>query len=485
MTVQFILGRSGTGKTYYCVRSIVEALLRKDDRPLLFLVPEQATYQAGRAVLSDSRIAGYNRLHVLSFDRLVYLVSGRNAARPAVSRLGRMMVIQRVLCDCADKLTIFKNSAKLPGLGKCLSNTITQLQQYANTPDDISNFVRKLQKQSADNLTTAKFADIAVVFEEYLKFIEGRFLDPDIQLNNACKAIAGADFVRGANLWVDGFADFTTAELALLTELLKAVEDAQIALCLDPAAVNLVHPDKTQIDPADLFGNIIQTYAELVERINKCKLKLSKPVILDNPRRFSQSPPLANLERNIFTHKPSQISAGGKIRIVCAPNARAEAQFVARQITKLVRHAGLRYRDIAVIASNIDSYENYINACFEDYAIPVFIDKRKPLNHHPVIELICSALCAVINDFPAGDIFAYLKTDLTRVPRSDVDLLENYCIAFGITASDWESDRDWRYSADKAEQFCEQQANLIRRKAISPLLELKKQFADAADSKGQ
>ena len=87
-------------------------------------------------------------------------------------------------------------------------------------------------------------------------------------------------------------------------------------------------------------------------------------------------------------------------------------QFVARQITKLVRQNGLRYRDIAVIASDLDSYENYIKTCFEDYSIPVFIDKRRPLNQHPVIELICSAMNAATNDFPAGEIFAYLKTDL-------------------------------------------------------------------------
>ena len=258
--------------------------------------------------------------------------------------------------------------------------------------------------------------------------------------------------------------------------MLKVVGDAQIALCLDPSAVNLASPDKTQIDPTDLFGFTTQTYAELVDRINKCKLKLSKPVILNKPVRFSNSPSLAHVERNIFASKPPKIPASGKIRIVCAPNSRAEVQFVAQQITKLVRHAGCRYRDIAVIASDIDSYENYINACFKDYDIPVFIDKRKPLNQHPVIEFVCSALSAVINNFPNTDIFAYLKTDLLDIQRSDVDLLENYCIAFGITASDWTSDKPWRYAVEKAERFDENRVNQIRKKAISPLRELDKQL---------
>jgi ATP-dependent helicase/nuclease subunit B len=71
MAVQFILGRSGTGKTSYCIRAILDALLEPgNNQPLILLVPEQATYQAERAILADRRIGGYNNLSVLSFDRL-------------------------------------------------------------------------------------------------------------------------------------------------------------------------------------------------------------------------------------------------------------------------------------------------------------------------------------------------------------------------------------------------------------------------------
>ena len=480
MAVRFILGRSGTGKTHHCVKAIVEALSQGGDEPLLLLVPEQATYQASEAILSNTRITGYNRLHILSFDRLFFLVLGKNIARPAISRLGRSMVIQRILRECASKLNVFADSAKLPGLGQRLADTINQLQQYANTPDDIKNLVSNLRKQQGDALTAAKFADLGIVFEEYQKFIEGKFLDPDIQLASACKAVAGADLVKGAKLWVDGFAGFTTAELALLTELLKVVEDAQIALCLDPATTDIANPDKNKIDPTDLFGHTAETYAELVERIKKCKLKLSPPLILKKAVRFSDCQPLAHIEQNIFNQDSARVFASSNIRVVSAPNTRAEVQFVARQITRLVRENGLRYRDIAVIASDLDSYENYIKTCFEDYSIPVFIDKRRPLNQHPVIEMICSALNAVTNDFPAGEIFAYLKTDLLNIERDEIDLLENYCLAFGITAGDWKSDKPWKYAAQNAEQFDEERVNRIRKKAIDPLLELKKKLGDTA-----
>ena len=90
--VQFILGRSGTGKTRWCIDAICDALRGGPDTSgLILLVPEQATYQAERAILSDHRSTGFHRLHILSFDRLQFLLLGKNTARPRLSRIGRQM----------------------------------------------------------------------------------------------------------------------------------------------------------------------------------------------------------------------------------------------------------------------------------------------------------------------------------------------------------------------------------------------------------
>jgi len=239
MSIQFILGRSGTGKTSHCIKAIVDALLESaDEQPLVLLVPEQATYQAERAILSDERIAGYNRLNVLSFDRLQFLLSGKNTARPQLSRIGRQMIVHRILRGNKNELKIFGSSANRQGLGRQMAETIAELHQYAKTPDDIDQLLGELQKDEHNSLAVLKFADIGLILKEYLNFIEGRFIDPDIELNRACRAVANAGFVKGAKLWVDGFAGFTTSELAILAELLKVVADAQIALCLDPSPRN-------------------------------------------------------------------------------------------------------------------------------------------------------------------------------------------------------------------------------------------------------
>jgi ATP-dependent helicase/nuclease subunit B len=474
------------------------------------LVPEQATYQAERAILSDKRIAGYgnglqffgcpisqdkseNRyganttrpgpgLNVLSFDRLQFLVSGKNTARPILSRIGRQMVIHRILRDNSSRLKVFGLSASWPGLGRQMAETVAELHKYAKRPEDIDQLLEQLQKDEHNSLTLLKFADIGLVLKQYLEFIDGRFIDPDIQLARACSAVAEAGFVKGAKLWVDGFAGFTASELAMLTELLKTVARAQIALCLDPSNIDLENPLSDGTDSASLFYPTERTYAQLVEIIRKCKLEQLEPIKLKQAVRFSCSRQLAQLERNIFDLEASKSTAAGDVRIVSAPNARAEVQFIARKIVELVRQKGYRYRDIAIIASDIDSYQHYIRAYFDDYQIPFFIDRRKLLNQHPAVCLICSALQAVSSGFLSSDIFAYLKTDLVPVERCDINLLENYCIAFGVSGSDWTSGQKWLFAGTDNPQFDEQRINQIRLKVIEPLLKLRSRLCDGGSS---
>ncbi|MFA5240140.1 MAG: PD-(D/E)XK nuclease family protein, partial [Phycisphaerae bacterium] len=469
MAVQFILGRSGTGKTSYCIKAIADALTAvADNQPLILLVPEQATYQAERAILSDKKIGGYNRLQVLSFARLQFLLSGKRTAKPMVTRTGQQMIIQRILRANKSKLKVFGSSAGFPGLGRQMAATIAELHEYAKTTEDIEQLLGQLRKDERNSLAVLKFSDIGLVMGRYLKFIEDRFTDPDIELNRSRQAAANSALIKGAKLWVDGFAGFTTSELAMLTELLKVSADSQIALCLDPLNIDLAKPDMT-----NMFSPTEQTYAELIETVKKNKLQLAKPIILKEGVRFSGSRELGHIEREIFKPKPGKVPTEGSVRIVSAPNVRAEVQFIAREILRLLKEKDYRYRDIAVIASDIDRYEHYITACFEDYGIPFFIDKRRSLNQHPAIGLICSALQVVLNGFSHSDIFSFIKTDMAPIERSEADLLENYCLAFGVTGADWTNGQDWDFAGDGDKQFDQECVNRIRLKISGPLLELR------------
>ena len=491
MAVQFLLGRSGTGKTSYCVRAIADALREPSDQPLLFLLPEQATYQAERAILSDPRIKGYSRLHILSFDRLQFFLLGRNTARPAISRIGRQMIVHKILRDNLDKLRIFGPSALLPGFAREMASTITELHRYARSVEDMEGLLKCLRSPGTDlpsagrRLSALKFADIAMVFQQYAEALRDKFVDPEAQIAAACRAVRKSPIIQGARLWVDGFASFTGGETALLIEVLRAVDRACMALCVDPVEVGIGEPDEGATTRAGLFEPTARTYRDMLDRLAKAKIETEDPIVLDHVGRFADSPALAHVERNVFRLGAGKTKAGSDIRLVAAPSLRLEIQFVGRQILSLIQDKGYRYCDIAVVASDLGQYEQYVRAYFEDYRIPFFIDKRKPLNQHPVIELLCAALQAALGDFAHADLFAYLKSDLVLLENAAVDLLENYCLAFGVDGRDWVSSEPWRFQGPDDPQFDEGRIDRIRVEAVRPLVDLRHALCPGGNPEGK
>ncbi len=80
------------------------------------------------------------------------------------------------------------------------------------------------------------------------------------------------------------------------------------------------------------------------------------------------------------------------ISITSLKDPRQELSFVAREIVRLVRTKGCRYRDFAVVTGDVPQYANYVPETFAQYGIPFFIDQTRNILFHPFIEFIRAAL---------------------------------------------------------------------------------------------
>jgi ATP-dependent helicase/nuclease subunit B len=476
MAVQFLLGRSGTGKTYQCLSAIRSELQQKDSAPLIYLVPEQATFQAERAILASDGMEGYSRLSILSFDRLHYQLLGRNTARTHLSTLGRQMVVQKILRDCVDDLKVYKASALCPGFARQLAALIEELHRFDHAPEDVEQFLNKTDEGA---LGRWKFADIKRVYEAYLAYIDGRFVDPTRQFNEARSVVAKSEFFRGAQVWVDGFAGFTTSELLMLQEILLEARDTVIALCLDAQDLSV---DRSQAasDPLDLFAPTTATYFELQTLLELLKVPVTEPQLLSEVHRFRDCAPLVSVEAGLFQTVKQPVTSADRIHLVRAVDRRAECRYVARRVRQMVQEQGLRYRDVAVIASDLSQYEHYVQAYLRDYDIPFFIDKQRPLQQHPCVTLVTAALRMAVDTVTTSDILAYLRTGLVHIDPAAIDRLEDYCLAFGIGTRDWSATSPWSFDSPEHPQFDEVAVNKTRKTVYAPLRRLRKGLSEQA-----
>ncbi|NPV74336.1 MAG: helicase-exonuclease AddAB subunit AddB [Pelotomaculum sp.] len=487
MSIRFIIGRAGAGKTRACLEAIRKELLaRPYGPPLILLVPEQATFQIEYALAATPGLSGFIRARVLSFRRLAYRVLREvgGAARAHIGELGKRMVLRRLLEQRRSELRVLGRSSGRPGFADTLARTLGEMKTYCIGPDELARAAFDLREKGGAALLADKLEDLAKLCFDLEDYLAGRFTDPDDYLNLLADRLELSAEVRGTEVWVDGFSGFTPQEYRVLAALARTASRVNITLCADPAALS------GRIDETSLFFPVRETYDRLLKMALQERIPLERPLILGgNTARF-KSPAISHLEKYFFVRPaPPCLNRSEGVVLAAAANPKAEAEGVAREITALCRDRGYRYRDIVILLRDVDSYAGLISSIFADHGIPVFIDQKRPVMHHPMVELVRSALEAVTEDWAFDPVFRYLKTDLVPLSREEVDLLENYVLAHGIRGSRWTDGRPWEYRRELtlgedpglngSESVELEKVNRIRHQATADLLEFCRSFMQA------
>ena len=98
MSLQFIAGGSGSGKTRYLYEKVIKESEEHPDIQYLFIVPEQYTMQTQKELVRLHPRHGLLNIDVLSFKRLAYRVfEDLGVQLPQVlDDMGKSMVIRKV-----------------------------------------------------------------------------------------------------------------------------------------------------------------------------------------------------------------------------------------------------------------------------------------------------------------------------------------------------------------------------------------------------
>lgn len=455
MGVRLILGRAGSGKTYSCLEAIRARLadaLNEGPR-LILLVPEQAALQMERALLADERLAGLGRCDVVSFRRLAHRILQRvGGGMPGVlTPTGRTMVLRSLAARHRGRLREFGAVGLRSGFLDALARAIVELIQEAVPIERLEAAAQ--QAESGRDPSAARLGDLAVMYRAYLEYLGDRHVDPEGMLDLARARMDVAPWLTGACVWVDGFAGFTRQQVRLLAAQAARSAEMTVSLLVDPEEPRTVEQDGVP-DRLSIFSRTQRTMADLQESLRDAGVAIEAPARLSpaRPPRF-RSPELARLERNLFrargTHAggdpPSSAAAAG-VRVVQAADRRAEVQAVAREVRRLAldRTAPLRYREIAIIVRDLEPYHDLISSALRERGIPFFIDRRRSVSHHPLVEWVRAALALRGDAATAASAIApMLKTGLTPLTDGAADALENYVLAHGLLrVAAWRGD-DW------------------------------------------
>ncbi|NEW05191.1 helicase-exonuclease AddAB subunit AddB [Paenibacillus sp. SYP-B3998] len=510
MAVRFVIGRAGSGKSERCLQEIKQQLAAEPEgHPLILLVPEQATFQAEHALVSDPHLGGMIRAQVLSFHRLAWRVMQEEGgtARLPIDETGKKLLLTSILHKQKEHLRLFGHSAEQMGFVDRLNQLFTELKRYCVTAEQLDQQESKRSSSIGETgLLREKMHDIRLVYREFQSMLSRQYLDGEDYLTLLAEQIPNSAYLRSASIWIDGFHGFTPQEFAVLGGLFASCKEVTITLCVDRSLEAGDAPDEL-----DLFHPTATTMVRLQEMIEQLGLSRSEVLLLapENSPRYEESPVLGYLERMFDSRiggsvRPYKLNEGQKLSdqlvIKEAVHRRAEVEGAVRDMLELVREQGVRWRDIAVMVRNMEGYQDLLKAILTDYDIPHFFDQKRTVLHHPLVEFIRSALEVVQHNWHYDAVFRCVKTDLllpveAASERHLMDKLENYVLAFGIQGYRWTDGKPWTYKfranleqADEGiqeETAALQQLNESKDRIVKPLLDFSKRLKQASSVKEQ
>ena len=457
MSFRIIYGRAGTGKSEYCYREIAQKI--KKENKILIITPEQFSFTAEKKLMDAIDTQAVFNAEVVTLSRMAYRViseiGGKNETN--LSKCGKAMLIYSILSN---------NKKELKFLGKTdenvdmLDTAITEFKKHGISVEQLKQEIESQEDIYLKN----KLQDLNVVYSGFEEQLAGKYIDETDLLTILAENIDKTDMFKDAVIYIDEFAGFTSQEYHIIEKLIQMAKQVTITICTD-GLHEIKNPD------TDIFYSNEVTVTKLLEVAQNCDVKIEE-IQLEETYRFKNSE-LKHLEKNLYENKPQKYNSQIKnIQLFLAKNQYSEIEEVARNVLKLVRDEGYRYRDISIITKNIATYSSLARAIFGKYDIPIFIDENRDLNQNVVIQYILAILEIFIKNWSYEAVFNYIKTGFSNIEEDDIFKLEKYCLKWGIKQNKWKKEFTYGNYEEKDKADIER-LEQIRKDLVTPLMNLK------------
>ena len=417
--LRFVLGRSGFGKTEYLRREIAGRARSGEDK-LLFLVPDQITFETETAFLDLLGPADAGRVLVLGFSRLsdyVFEATGNRFSSFADEGV-RNLVISLALEQVADRLTVFEKRSTSRDLCDIMLSAVKEYKKCSLSSETLLAAADAVD----DEILSKKLRDSALVYDAYNAIMEQSYMDPLDSLTKAAQILESHPLFADYTVAVDSFYGFTAQEYAVVERLMVQSRDMLVALT----------DDGSNGGDTSLFYAPQRTRANLRRIARDNRIEIAPAVYLTEPVRF-HSPALAAVEENLYRlDKIPYENNNDAVQVYEASGIYDECDFVARTIRRLVED-GYRYRDIAVIARSSDKYAGVLDTCFDKYNISYFMDEPVNIDAMPIVRLVSAAFDIACRNFERDDVLTLLKTGLCSYDVRDIADFENYIFVWDIS----------------------------------------------------
>lgn len=475
MSLQFILGGSGRGKTYYMQNLVTEEARLFPNRQYIFLVPEQFTMQTQKELIRMSEAKGILNIDVQSFLRLAFRVFSETGANnlPVLDDMGKTMILKKVLNNLENQLEYFGKNIHKKGYVQEIKSFLSELLQYGAEEETIDEMIRAAKKHTA---LERKLRDIKIIYRAFMDYLHEHYITSEEILTVLAGVTKESAILHDSIVCLDGFTGFTPTQYQFIEQLLCVAKKVYISVTMDIRESIVKVGEKH-----GLFHMSQQTIYRLRNIARENQIEVC-PEIWTGERveetRFAEAPGICALEQRIFRYPVLCFEKETEdISIHVLKQPEKEVSFAVEQIRKLLLDRTCRYRDIAVVTGDLEVYGTLAKEIFEQAQIPCFVDQKKSILANPFVEMLDNVLDIFLSNFQAEKVLAYEKNLFAKATDEQVDLLDNFLRATGIRGYQkwlevWKCDRVFPGASKEMLEYAELQIDIIRLETTEQLGEL-------------
>ena len=384
MSLQFVLGKSGSGKTHILYEELIRQSISHPERRYILLVPEQFTLQTQKDLVMLHPGHGIMNIDILSFERLAYQMFDELGVDPGVvlDDLGKSMLLKKVAASHVKELAVYGRHVSRMGFTEQMKSTLSEFYQYRLHPEQLEHLVEAAKENP---LLSCKLQDIRVLFRAFEEAMEQGSITAEELLEVLSRSLSRSKMIRTSTIVMDGYTGFTPVQYEVIRGFLQYAPKVVVTATIDPK-----EEPYRQRGNHDLFSMSRTTIAKLQELAIRTGTARDEDVLLCGSPvyRFRDVPKFSHLEENLFRYpakvyrekdtvqgEESELSsckASDPLTFYAARDRRGEMEYVCREILRLVRDENYRYREIAILTKDMAGFA----AEAESSGVKAKIEKR-------------------------------------------------------------------------------------------------------------
>ena len=463
-----LIGRDWVANRNEIFRRLAQDIRQQKGNRIL-LVPELISHACERLLCSTGGDTSSRYAEVLSFTRLVQRVSDHagKAVYPCLDNGGRVVAMASVSRQLSSRLKAYASMETKPEFLNGLVDAIDEFKRCCITSQDLSQASHALEGNFSQ-----KLEELSLMMEGYDALCQRGKRDPRDQMTWLLEQLEDCSFAEEHTFYIDGFPDFTRQNMAIVEHLIKSAPNVTVSLNCDAIGSSLLAFEKAGHTAQEIFrcaqSNGVEISVEVIPG-RKDSLKEVRDKLFQGPIAAQLLP---SVLQTFHGETPFQ-----------------ECMAAVHQIIALIQ-GGSRYRDIAVVCTDLDVYKPSLELIFRRYNIPCYYSGTEPILHKSIIATVLTALDAAQSGFEPKSILRYLRSALSPLDSDMCDMVENYVIMWGIRGQQWT--QDWEKHPEGLGLPWENRhyevltrLNEARSQVMNPLAKLQDGFRNAGNVRDQ